>query len=125
MGIDAVALLRPKNHAVLRKHGRRVVRLEDGSVLFLTLMRYEDFETDPAGARAYLESAFGCALRNVQDDAADGYIFVPHLTPHGLDDFVERVVPELQEMGVHRSDYEGTTLREHLGLGPAAPRPLG
>jgi FMN-dependent oxidoreductase (nitrilotriacetate monooxygenase family) len=57
--------------------------------------------------------------RYVQEDAADGYIFVPHLTPHGLDDFVARVVPELQEMGVFRADYEGTTLREHLGLGPA------
>jgi FMN-dependent oxidoreductase (nitrilotriacetate monooxygenase family) len=58
--------------------------------------------------------------RYVQNDAADGYIFVPHLTPHGLDDFVEKVVPELQERGVFRADYEGTTLREHLLLGPAA-----
>jgi FMN-dependent oxidoreductase (nitrilotriacetate monooxygenase family) len=59
--------------------------------------------------------------RHVQNDAADGYIFVPHLTPHGLDGFVEKVVPELQEWGVFRADYEGTTLREHLLLGPAAP----
>jgi alkanesulfonate monooxygenase SsuD/methylene tetrahydromethanopterin reductase-like flavin-dependent oxidoreductase (luciferase family) len=58
---------------------------------------------------------------HVQDDAADGYILVPHLTPHGLDDFVDRVVPELQDRGVFRADYEGTTLREHLGLGPPAP----
>ncbi len=34
-------------------------------------------------------------------------------------------MPELQEMGVYRADYEGTTLREHLGLGPAAARPVG
>jgi alkanesulfonate monooxygenase SsuD/methylene tetrahydromethanopterin reductase-like flavin-dependent oxidoreductase (luciferase family) len=53
----------------------------------------------------------------VQSDAADGYILVPHLTPGGLDPFVDRVVPLLQERGVHRTDYEGTTLREHLGLG--------
>jgi alkanesulfonate monooxygenase SsuD/methylene tetrahydromethanopterin reductase-like flavin-dependent oxidoreductase (luciferase family) len=53
---------------------------------------------------------------NVQADAADGYIFVPHLTPHGLDEFVAKVVPELQERGVFRSDYSGSTLREHLGL---------
>jgi FMN-dependent oxidoreductase (nitrilotriacetate monooxygenase family) len=59
---------------------------------------------------------------HVQNDAADGYIFVPHLTPHGLDDFVEKVVPELQERGVFRADYEGTTLREHLLLGPASSR---
>jgi FMN-dependent oxidoreductase (nitrilotriacetate monooxygenase family) len=55
----------------------------------------------------------------VQDDAADGYIFVPHLTPHGLDRFVDEVVPLLQERGVFRADYEGTTLREHLRLGRA------
>ena len=54
--------------------------------------------------------------RNVQDNAADGYIFVPHLTPHGLDGFFEKVVPILQEMGTFRADYEGPTLRDHLGL---------
>ena len=58
--------------------------------------------------------------RNVQDEAADGYIFVPHLTPHGLDDFFDPVVPILQERGSFRADYEGPTLRDHLGLGPAS-----
>ncbi len=57
--------------------------------------------------------------RNVQDDAADGFILVPHITPAGLDDFVDRVVPLLQERGVFRTEYETTTLRAHLGL-PAA-----
>lgn len=52
----------------------------------------------------------------VQNDAADGFILVPHLTPGGLDTFVDRVVPLLQERGVFRTDYSGTTLREHLGL---------
>ncbi|MFF2042226.1 NtaA/DmoA family FMN-dependent monooxygenase [Kitasatospora sp. NPDC058170] len=54
--------------------------------------------------------------RYVQQDAADGFILVPHLTPGGLDDFVDRVVPLLQERGVFRTDYTGTTLRDHLGL---------
>ncbi|MER8102753.1 LLM class flavin-dependent oxidoreductase [Kitasatospora sp. NPDC094016] len=52
----------------------------------------------------------------VQNDAADGFILVPHLTPGGLDAFVDRVVPLLQERGVFRTDYSGTTLRDHLGL---------
>ncbi|WP_018658221.1 NtaA/DmoA family FMN-dependent monooxygenase [Actinomadura flavalba] len=56
----------------------------------------------------------------VQTDVADGFIFVPHLTPGGLDDLVEHVVPILQDKGVHRTEYTGTTLRDHLGL--AAPR---
>ncbi|GAA4228258.1 NtaA/DmoA family FMN-dependent monooxygenase [Actinomadura meridiana] len=56
----------------------------------------------------------------VQTDAADGFVFVPHLTPGGLDDLVEHVVPLLQEKGVFRADYTGPTLRDHLGLGKAS-----
>ncbi|MEV6512529.1 NtaA/DmoA family FMN-dependent monooxygenase [Streptomyces sp. NPDC051642] len=56
----------------------------------------------------------------VRQDAADGFILVPHLTPGGLDEFVDRVVPLLQERGAFRTEYRGTTLRSHLGLpGPA------
>ncbi|MFK4227836.1 NtaA/DmoA family FMN-dependent monooxygenase [Streptomyces sp. NPDC019890] len=52
----------------------------------------------------------------VQTDGADGFVLASHLTPGGLDDFVDRVVPLLQEKGVLRRDYAGTTLRHHLGL---------
>ncbi|MGW5276023.1 NtaA/DmoA family FMN-dependent monooxygenase [Streptomyces sp. NPDC004044] len=52
----------------------------------------------------------------VSTEAADGFILVPHLTPGGLDDFVDRVVPLLQERGAFRSEYTGSTLRSHLGL---------
>jgi FMN-dependent oxidoreductase (nitrilotriacetate monooxygenase family) len=51
--------------------------------------------------------------------ASDGFtIQFPYL-PGGLDDFVDRVVPELQRRGIFRREYEGRTLRENLGL----PRP--
>ncbi|MGW6467988.1 NtaA/DmoA family FMN-dependent monooxygenase [Streptomyces rubiginosohelvolus] len=52
----------------------------------------------------------------VDERAADGFILVPHLTPGGLDDVVDRVVPLLQESGAFRSEYTGSTLRSHLGL---------
>ncbi len=58
----------------------------------------------------------------VQADASDGFILVPHITPGGLDEFADTVVPILQERGVFRADYEGTTLREHLGLAPLPSR---
>lgn len=61
--------------------------------------------------------------RYVQSDACDGFILVPHLTPHGLDDFVDSVVPLLQERGVFRTEYGGATLRENLGLRPVSPAP--
>ncbi|MEU8951901.1 NtaA/DmoA family FMN-dependent monooxygenase [Streptomyces sp. NPDC048489] len=54
--------------------------------------------------------------RFVQADASDGFILVPHLTPGGLDTFADTVVPLLQERGAFRTEYEGTTLRDHLGL---------
>jgi FMN-dependent oxidoreductase (nitrilotriacetate monooxygenase family) len=55
----------------------------------------------------------------VQEDASDGFILVSHLTPDGLGPFVDQVVPLLQERGVFRADYEGSTLRDHLGLATA------
>ena len=55
----------------------------------------------------------------MQADASDGFILVPHITPGGLDEFADQVVPLLQERGVFRTEYAGTTLRDHLGL--AAP----
>jgi FMN-dependent oxidoreductase (nitrilotriacetate monooxygenase family) len=52
-------------------------------------------------------------------EACDGFnVMFPYL-PAGLDDFVDRVVPELQRRGLFRYQYEGATLRENLGL----PRP--
>src|SRR4029078_10740281 len=55
----------------------------------------------------------------LENSASDGFnVFCPYL-PQGLDDVVERVVPELQRRGLFRREYEGKTLRENLGL----PRP--
>ena len=51
--------------------------------------------------------------------AADGFNLIPPVLPTSLDEFVDLVVPELQRRGLFRTDYEGTTLREHLRI----PRP--
>jgi FMN-dependent oxidoreductase (nitrilotriacetate monooxygenase family) len=58
----------------------------------------------------------------VQGNASDGFILIPHLTPSGLDDFVDLVIPELQDRGAYPTAYRGTTLRDHLGL-PYPPYP--
>lgn len=50
---------------------------------------------------------------------ADGFNIMPPYLPGGLDEFVDLVVPELQRRGLFRTEYEGSTLRENLGL----PRP--
>ncbi len=49
---------------------------------------------------------------------ADGFIIMPAYFPGAFDDFVDKVVPELQRRGLYRKDYSGPTLRDHLGLGP-------
>jgi FMN-dependent oxidoreductase (nitrilotriacetate monooxygenase family) len=59
--------------------------------------------------------------RFVKDRVCDGFILVPHVTPGGLDRVADEVVPLLQERGAFRDDYEGTTLRDHLGLAPLGP----
>jgi N-acetyl-S-(2-succino)cysteine monooxygenase len=38
------------------------------------------------------------------------------LLPQGMDQFIETVLPELRRRGLFRTEYEGTTLRENLGL---------
>ena len=51
--------------------------------------------------------------------ACDGFNIMPPYIPGALDDFCTLVVPELQRRGLFRTEYEGRTLRENLGL----PRP--
>jgi FMN-dependent oxidoreductase (nitrilotriacetate monooxygenase family) len=48
--------------------------------------------------------------------AADGFNVMPPFFTGQFDDFVDGVVPILQERGLFRADYAGSTLREHLGL---------
>ncbi|MEJ1929343.1 LLM class flavin-dependent oxidoreductase [Nostoc sp. NIES-2111] len=54
--------------------------------------------------------------------AADGFNVMPPILPTGLDDFVNLVVPILQKRGLFRTEYEGSTLRENLGLRRPANR---
>jgi alkanesulfonate monooxygenase SsuD/methylene tetrahydromethanopterin reductase-like flavin-dependent oxidoreductase (luciferase family) len=46
----------------------------------------------------------------------DGYLIQPPILPAGLDEFVEKIIPELQNRGLFRTEYTGPTLRENLGL---------
>jgi FMN-dependent oxidoreductase (nitrilotriacetate monooxygenase family) len=55
----------------------------------------------------------------LESAACDGFNIMFPWVPGGLDDFVDRVVPELQRRNLFRREYEGRTLRENLGL----PRP--
>jgi alkanesulfonate monooxygenase len=56
----------------------------------------------------------------LETHGSDGFNIMFPWLPGGLDDFVAKVIPELQARGIFRKEYEGTTLRENLGL----PRPV-
>jgi FMN-dependent oxidoreductase (nitrilotriacetate monooxygenase family) len=55
-------------------------------------------------------------------ERADGFVVMPPYFPGAFDDFVDKVVPELQRRGLYRKEYSGTTLRDHLGL--ERPKPV-
>ena len=55
----------------------------------------------------------------LETEGSDGFNVVFPYLPQGLDDVVDRLVPELQRRGLFRTEYSGPTLRDHLGL----PRP--
>ena len=48
--------------------------------------------------------------------AGDGFNIMPDMFPSGAQVFVEEVVPLLQKRGLFRREYQGRTLRDHLGL---------
>ncbi|HEX5300978.1 MAG TPA: NtaA/DmoA family FMN-dependent monooxygenase, partial [Streptosporangiaceae bacterium] len=51
--------------------------------------------------------------------ACDGFTLMPNVLPDQLAAFVDHVVPILQKRDIARTEYAGTTLRDHVGL----PRP--
>lgn len=54
--------------------------------------------------------------RYVQERASDGFVIVGTHSPHGLDEFTEKIIPELQTIGTYRDSYDTDSLREHLGV---------
>jgi FMN-dependent oxidoreductase (nitrilotriacetate monooxygenase family) len=75
-----------------------------------------------AGARGHWqvvgtpEDIADCLEEWFTEGGADGFNVMPPHLPGGFDDFAELVVPILQRRGLFRTEYEGSTLREHLGL---------
>ncbi|WP_406288965.1 LLM class flavin-dependent oxidoreductase [Streptomyces sp. NBC_00209] len=100
-----------------RAHGELKVMLRVGFVLDDTGAH----PARPAGQKPFTGSPADIAAlltAYVAEGAADGFVLVPY-APGGLDGFVDRVVPLLQDRGAFRRTYTGSTLRSHLGI--AAP----
>lgn len=89
--------------------GKDDITLREVNSAFQRRGWFKEIVGSPTGIADVLEEWF-------DKRAADGFmIFPPHM-PGGLDAFVDLVVPELQRRGLFRTEYEGHTLRDHLGL---------
>ncbi|TIH34824.1 LLM class flavin-dependent oxidoreductase [Subtercola vilae] len=86
--------------------------------LFGTVLARRDFVGTPLAVAEQINHW-------VQSRASDGFVVNPSVVPGvpgqpgGLDEFVDRVVPELQNMGVYPAEYAGESLREHITGGDA------
>jgi FMN-dependent oxidoreductase (nitrilotriacetate monooxygenase family) len=99
---DQILRLIDEEHLTLRELYLRYGAARGGDVIRGTATQIAD----------YMEASF-------LSDTADGFMLSFSLVPDGLDEFIELVVPELRRRGLFREEYEGATLRSHLGL----PRP--
>jgi FMN-dependent oxidoreductase (nitrilotriacetate monooxygenase family) len=99
---DQIIRLIDEEHLTLRQLYLRYGAARGGEVIRGTATQIAD----------YMEASFTGGV-------ADGFMLTFPLVPAGLDEFIELVVPELRRRGLFRDEYEGDTLRAHLGL----PRP--
>jgi alkanesulfonate monooxygenase len=94
-------------------------------------MTIREMYMEHAGARGQ-RTIKGTAREIAQDmeewfreEAVDGFLIQPAYLPGGLKEFIDGVIPELQKKALFRTEYEGTTLRESLGLKVPASRYAG
>ena len=99
---DSILEMARKENLTIRELGARVAGARGKNV----------FVGNPKQVADYMEEWF-------VKGACDGFNVMPPYIPGSLDDFCGLVVPELQRRGLFRTEYEGGTLRENLGL----PRP--
>ncbi len=109
----------PELPPVDKPYSRRELLLRSARENSLTLRQLYHQVASARGHQVVVGTAEQVAdhmQRWVDEGAADGFNIMPAYFPGGLDDFTSTVVPLLQERGRARREYEGTTLRDHLGL---------
>lgn len=99
---DSILAMARRENLTIRQLGERVAGARGKNVI----------HGGPKKVADYMEEWF-------VNGACDGFCVMPPYIPGAHDDFCQLVIPELQRRGLFRTEYEGSTLREHLGL----PRP--
>ena len=107
--------LPPSNSA----KARQALTVERARRHNLTLLQVARHHAEGAGHLAMSGTASQIADQMeewLKTDAADGFVVSYPYYPRPVEDFVNLVIPELQRRGIFRTEYEGSTLRENLGL---------
>lgn len=99
---------------LLAEAERRELTIEGAARLIARSRSHQNFVGTP-------EQLADLMQRWLEEGGCDGFIVMPPYFPRQLEVFVEQVVPLLQRRGLFRTEYEGTTLRDHLGLTTPAP----
>ncbi len=99
-------------HKAFFEHIMTIIR-EENPTLRQLYLRYERGRKTIKGTPGQIADVMEHWLRM---GACDGFMMQFSTLPGGLEEFVTEVVPELQRRGLFRHDYEGATLRDHLGL---------
>ncbi len=100
----------------MQKNNSRVKYLFEGNPTIRQM--YENFGTG-RGQRTIKGTPVAIVdqmQRWFESRAVDGYLIQPPILPASLEEFNSRIIPELQNRGLFRTEYSGRTLRENLGL---------
>ena len=100
---DSIIAMARKEKLTIRQLGQRVAGARGKNV----------FVGTPKQVADYMEEWF-------VKEACDGFTVMPPYISGAHDDFCRLVIPELQRRGLFRTEYEGSTLRDNLGL----PKPV-
>lgn len=98
---------------------RRALLIKLAEEKQLTIRELYQYVAGSRGHRLIFGTAEDIAddLENwLQEEGADGFNLMLPSFPNSLNDFVDQVIPVLQERGIYRKDYTGSTLRAHLDL---------
>lgn len=121
-GLDKLALDEPVPATLLPTNGNKSRQQLLLSLAIREQLTLRELSLKIAGARGHWQ-VIGTAEeiadhmeQRFTEGAADGFNIMPPLLPGGLYDFIDHVLPILRQRGLVKHRYQGTTLRQHLGL---------
>ncbi len=114
--IPAERLIHPDQVETGRTKYKQLYELALGGATLRDLVRVKSSLSDHASIVGTAEQAADLMETYFTQGGADGFMIVPPYMMGGLDAITEQLVPVLKQRGLFRQDYEGTTLRDHLGL---------